>query len=140
YKGSLPSLQAVMSGEVQETFASGGAVAPHLKSGRLRPLAVTGLRPSALAPGLPTVADSGVPGFEVVAIDVVFAPAKTPTAIINRLNQEIVRVLNRSDAKDKLLSVGVEVATGTPEDLTATIKTEMAKWGKLIKDIGLRLE
>jgi tripartite-type tricarboxylate transporter receptor subunit TctC len=85
------------------------------------------------------VSASGLPGFEVAAIDVFAAPAKTPAAIIRRLNQEIVQVLNRADVKERLLNAGVEVVTSSPEELAATVKSEMAKWGKLIKDAGLRV-
>jgi len=112
----------------------------HIKAGRLKALAVTSARPSALAPGLPTMASSGVPGYESVAVNGMFAPAKTPAAIINRLNQEIVRFLNTSETKERLLIAGVEAVGSTPEQLAATIKSEIATWGKLIKDTGIRVE
>src|SRR6185503_19967014 len=102
--------------------------------GKLRALAVTGSRPSALLPGLPTVADSGFPGFEVVSIDVFVVPARTSAAIIRRLHQEITPVLNRPDIKERLLKAGIEVVTSSLEELAATMKFEMAKWGKLIKE------
>ena len=140
YKGAALAAIGLIGGEAHVAFSGAGGVAPHLKSGKVRPIAVTGIRPSMWLPELPTVASSGVPGFDVVAFDVVFVPAKTPTAIINRLNREIVQVLNRPEVKERLLLIGTEVVTSSPEEFAATLKTEMAKWGKLIKDIGLRTE
>lgn len=102
YKGNGPALNALLGGEVQLMFANAGSVAPHLKSGRLRALAVTTAQPSALAPGLPTMAASGLPGYRAEVPTGIFAPAKTPTTLVNLLNREIVRVLNRADVKEKL--------------------------------------
>jgi len=91
-----------------------------------------------MMPGLPTVAASGVPGFEAVSMFSVFAPAKTPNAIIERLNQEIVRVVNRVDVKEKFLGVGVESVGSTPQELGAAIKSEMTRLGKMINEAGIR--
>jgi tripartite-type tricarboxylate transporter receptor subunit TctC len=121
-------------------FATAGSVAPHVKSGRLRALAVASPQPSALAPGLPTIAASGVPGYEAVAFEGMFAPAKTPLAIIDRLSQEIARVLNRAEVKERFFNAGVETAGSTPEEFAAAIRSNVAKWGKLIKDAGIRDE
>ncbi len=140
YKGAAPGMIGLMGGEVHLTFAGAGSAVPHLKSGKIRALAVTGSRPSALLPGMPTVATSGLPGYEVESIDVVMVPAKTPAAIIKRLHQEIVQVLNKPDVKNKLLLAGVEVVTGTPDEVASMMKSEMAKWGKLIKDVGIRAD
>jgi tripartite-type tricarboxylate transporter receptor subunit TctC len=101
---------------------------------------VTSARPSALAPGMPTVAESGLPGYESATTYAIFAPAKTSAPIINRLNQEIVRALGRSDVKERFLSIGVEGTPGTPEQLAAAMKSDMARLGKLIKDKGIRAE
>lgn len=138
YRGVGPALTALISGEVQIMFPSAGAAAPHLKSGRLRALAVTTARPSALFPGLPTVAASGLPGYESVSVFGMFAPARTPAALINRLNQEIARALNRKDVKERLFNSGIETVGSSPEEFAATIKSDMAKWGKLIKEVGAR--
>jgi tripartite-type tricarboxylate transporter receptor subunit TctC len=86
------------------------------------------------------VATSGLPGFESTSMAGVFAPAKTPAAIINRLNREIVRALNQGDVKERLFNTGVEVVASTPAQLAATMKSEMAKYGKVIKDAGIRVE
>lgn len=97
-------------------------------------------QPSALAPGLPTVAASGLPSYESTSIAGVFAPANTPAAIINRLNQEMVQVLNRGDVKERLFNTGVGVVAGSPEQLADTVRSEMAKWGKVIKDAGIKAD
>ncbi len=139
YKGSAPAAVALIGGEVQLAFSSAGAATPHIKSGKMRALATTGLRPSQQLPELPLIADSGLPGFEVASIDVILVPIKTPAAIVTRLNREIVQVMNRADVKAKLLSIGTEVATSSPEETTALIKAETARWGKLIKEVGIRV-
>jgi tripartite-type tricarboxylate transporter receptor subunit TctC len=137
YKGTGPSLIGLLGGEVEMMFPTAGSVTPHLKSGRLRALAVTSLKPSALAPGLPVLADT-LPGYESVSLNGVFAPAHTPTPIINKLHQEIARVMNRQDVQEKLVHAGVDAMATTPEEFAATIRSEMAKWGKLIRDAGIR--
>jgi tripartite-type tricarboxylate transporter receptor subunit TctC len=140
YKGTAPAVLAVLTGEVQLAFSTATGAAPHLASGKLRALAVTSAQPSALFPGVPTIAASGLPGFEALTMTAVFAPAKTPAPVINRLNQEIVRTLNQPEAKEKFLNIGVEVAASSPQALAATVKSEVAKWGKLISDLGIRPE
>jgi len=140
YKGTGPALAASIGGHVQIMIAPAGAVAPYIKpGGRLKPLAVTSAQPSALVPGLPTVAAT-VPGYEVVSIIGFFAPAGTPEPVIARLNQEIARVLQRPDVKGRFFSSGAEAIGSTPEQFGAAMKSDMAKWGKLIKDAGLREE
>ena len=138
YKTSGTSVTSLLAGEVDLMFGNAPPVIPHIKSGRLRALAVTTLKPSVLMPGLPTIADSGLPGFEVSSSYAFFAPARTPAAIIGRLNQEIVRFLARADAKKKFLATGVEPVGGTPEQLVATIKSEMTRMGKVIRAAGIR--
>ena len=140
YKGSGPALNAVIAGETQLMFPSAGSVMQHVKAGRLRALAVTAAQPSALVPGLPTVAASGLPGYESVSPFGVFAPAKTPAAIVARLNRAIVQGLNDPDIKSRFLGAGVETVGSTPDELAAMLKSEMAKWGRLIKEAGIREE
>jgi len=139
YKGTPQALNAVVGGEVQLMFPNVGAALPHVKAGRLKALAVATPRPSALAPGLPTVA-SVLPGYEASAITGVFAPRQTPPALINRLNQEFVRLLERADIKDKLLSSGVEPVPSSPQQFATTIRAEVARLTKLIKETGIRAE
>src|SRR5262249_31048436 len=110
------------------------------KAGKLRPLAVTSAERTALVPGLPTVAESGVPGFEAVGMSGIFAPGKTPTAIINRLNQEVVRFLRTAEARETFFKAGADVVGSSPEQATATIKSEMATTSKLIQEVGIRVE
>jgi tripartite-type tricarboxylate transporter receptor subunit TctC len=140
YKGTGPAMNALLSGEVQVMFPTAGAVMPLANSGRLRPLAVTTAQPSALAPGMPTVAASGVPGYESASMLALFAPAKTPAAVIARLNQEVVRALARTDVKEKLASVAMEAAGGPPGELMAAVKGEMERMGKVIKATNMRAD
>jgi len=140
YRGNGPALTAVMSGQVQLIFPTAGSAAPHLKSGRLRVLAVASEKPSALFPGLLTVAAAGLPGYEASSIVGIFAPAKTPAAIISRLNAEIQLALNKPETRKRFFDAGVETIGGTPEQLAAAVKTEMTVLGKLIKDVGIRVD
>ena len=140
YKGEGPAVIGLLSGQVQVVFASGGALLAHIKSGRLKVLAVCSAQPSALVPGVPTVAASGVPGFESVTVIGFLAPAKTPAAIMGRLNKEMAQILRKSDVKEKFFNAGAEVVGSSPQDFAAMMKTDMAKWGKLIKDAGIRAD
>ena len=121
-------------------FPTAPAGLPYLKSAKLKALAVTSAGPSALLPGLITVAASGLPGYESGSILGIFAPAKTPDPIIQRLHQEIVRVLSNAEQKEKFLGLGLETVGNTPEQLGTLIKAEMTKWGKVIKDAGIKAE
>jgi len=136
YKGTGPALTAVMVGEVHAMFGSAGGAAPHVTSGRLRALAVGSAQPSPLAPGVPTLEASGLPGFLSEALHALFAPAGTPQAIVARLNQEVSRYLQSPEARDIFLKAGIEVAPGTPEELTATMKAEIARLGSVLKAAG----
>jgi tripartite-type tricarboxylate transporter receptor subunit TctC len=139
YKGAVLALNDVIGGQVQMMFPTAATVAPHLKSGKLKVLAVTTAQPSALLPGLPTVAAS-LPGYVSASVIGVFAPAATPAALVNRLNQEIVRVINRAEVKDKFFSSGVEIVGNTPAQFAAVMKSEIARMGKVIRDTGIRGE
>ena len=139
YKGAGPALVALIGGQVQLSFSSASSVMSHIKSGKLRGLAITSAQPSALAPGLPPVASS-VPGYELVGITALFAPAKTPVAVIRQLNQEMVRYLTQPDTKERYLSGGSEVVASSPEELAATMKAEMNRLGKVIRDAGITAE
>jgi len=139
YKGAGPALTALLAGELQLMFPTAGAVTPHVRAGRVRALAVTSAEPTALFPGVPTVAAS-LPGYESISIYGVFAPAKTPRTIIDKLNEEIVRFLNRADVKEKSFNAGMETVGGPPEQLAATVKSEMARMSKVIRDAGIRGE
>ena len=142
YKGSGDSITGLISGQVHLSFPPAGAVMTQVKAGKLRALAVTSSQPSVSVPDLPTLANSGVPGYgyDTGGATTIFGPAKTSAAIINRLHQEIVKVLNRSDMKDKLFSAGMEVVGSSPEELAATVKSDMVTWGKVIRDAGIRAD
>ena len=117
-------------------FGSAGGAAPHVKSGRLRALAVGSAQPSPLAPGVPTLEASGLPGFISEALHALFAPAGTPQAVVTRLNQEVTRYLQSPEARDIFLKAGIEVAPGTPDELTAVMKSEIARIDKVLKAAG----
>jgi len=137
FKGNVPGLTALVGGDVQLMFASATSAAPYVKAGRLRALAVTSARPSALAPDLPPIASAGLPGYDVRSIMGIFAPAKTPAAIIKRLNHDIVLALNKPDVKKKFIATGFEVVGSSPEQLSATMRSEMARFAKIIKASGI---
>ena len=136
YKAMGAVYTDLMAGEMHIAFGSAPGIMPHVKSGRLKGLAVTSARPSALAPGLPPVAATGLPGYDFVSPFGVFAPAATPRPIVNRLNEEIVRVLNTAEVKEKFFRSGLDVVGGTPEQLAAMVKSEMEKFGKILKQPG----
>ena len=122
-----------------ETTFSATTLRHQVKAGRLRALAVSTAQRSSLVPGLPAVAET-VPGYESISIFGVWAPAKTPEGAINRLNGEIAKVLTGADAKEKLFAVSVEPVASTPAQLDATVKAEIARLGKVIKDADIRLD
>ena len=140
YKTSAQEAVDLVSGQVQLTFFDAGTATRFMKTGAVRALAVGSAQPSPLFPGLPTIAAT-VPGYEAKPqINGVFAPAKTPDAIIKRLNHEIVRVLGMPEVRDKLLSAGVETVGTSPEAFAAEIKAEIAIMAKVIKAAGIRVE
>ena len=140
YKGSGLAVAGVAAGESQLLSASAAASASFIKSGKLRAIAVTSAQPSALLPGLPTVASSGLPGYDVSSLNGVLAVGKPPRAVINQLNRDIVRGLNSPEVKEKFLAVGVEPVGSTPEEFVARIKSEVVRIGKVVKDAGIKIE
>ena len=140
YKGTAPAVNALLAGEVQVMFTGAGSIMPHVESGRLRALAVTTAERSPLTPGLPTVAESGLPGYEFTSVVGIFAPAKTPPAIVNLLSQEIVNTLRKPDVNEMLFKSGVAGLGSTPEEFAARVKADIDRWRKLIQDTGIRVE
>jgi tripartite-type tricarboxylate transporter receptor subunit TctC len=138
YRGNGPAVNALIAGQVQVMFPTAGSVASHLKSGRVRALAITSAKPSALFPELPTVASAGLPGYECDSIIGAFAPAKVPPAIINRLSKEMAIAVNKPEIKQRFAGLGVETIGSSPEALAAAVKSEMTRLGKLITDAGIR--
>ena len=140
YKGGGPAVIGLLSNQAHMMFAPAAVAMPHVNSGKLRGLAVTTAQPSPLFPQLPTMSASGVPGYEYVAMFGEFVPAGTPPALVTRLSSEIQRCMQQPDVKAKFLAAGVESVGSTPERFGAIVKSEMAKWGKLIKDSGIRAD
>ena len=140
YKGGGPASTALLAGEAQLMFGSVPASIPHVKTGRLRGVAVTGLTRSMLVPELPTIAESGYPGFNVTAWGSLMAPAGTPRNIIRRLNEEAVRVVRLPEMRQPINNTGYEPTGTTPEQLAGFIRTESAVWAKVIRDANIRAE
>ena len=140
FKGSGPALTAMLGGQTQVMFSIAAAAIPHVKASRLKALAVTSSAPSALLPGLPTVAAAGLPGYESGTLMCIFAPAGTPPAIVGKLNQEIVRVLRQPETRDKFLGVGAEVVGSSIEQLTVAMKADAQRMGKVIRDANIRAD
>ncbi len=140
YKGSPPALQDVVGGQVTMTFDNITTAWPLAKAGKLRALAVTTAKRSPVAPDVPTLAESGLAGFEVGSWQGVFAPAGTPPAIVKRLNAEIVKILSMPDVKEKILALGAEPVGDTSEQFTAYVKTEVVKWSDVVKKSGAKVD
>ncbi len=140
YKGGGPAVLGLIGGQTQLMFATAASVKPHIDSGRLRAVAVTTASPSVLFPSLPTVAASGLPGYEALTLYGLFAPAKTPAAVVNLLNKEVVSVLTKAEVKERLARSGAEATSSTPEGFGAIVRDDIVRWGKLIKDAGIRAE
>jgi tripartite-type tricarboxylate transporter receptor subunit TctC len=138
YKGSGPALNALLGGEAHLMFTVANGGLPHVKSGRLRALAVTSAQPSALLPGLPTVASAGLAGYEASTMQALFAPARTPENIIQLLNQETLRVIQSPEMRERFFSAATEVVGSSPEQLRAAVTADMEKTARVIKATGLR--
>jgi tripartite-type tricarboxylate transporter receptor subunit TctC len=140
YKGNTPALVDVLAGQLQLMFPNSASGMTHIKAGRLKGLAATSSQPSTLLPGLPTISATGLPGYELVALFGILAPAKTPPQIVSRLNQEIVRFLKTPEVKVKFFAIAVEVVASSPDELAAAMKTDMVNIGKLVKAANIRAD
>ena len=138
FKGSGPALNALLGGQAQLMFTVANGGLPHVQSGRLRVLAVTSAQPSPLLPGVPTVSAAGVAGYEAVTMQALFAPARTPEAIVRALNQETLRVINAPELREKFSAAATEVVGGTPDQLRAAVAEDMSKLERVIKAAGMR--
>ena len=136
YKGAAPALTDIMGSHLSLIFVSMAAVLPLSNAGKVRPIAVASLARSPVMPDIPTVAESGYPGFEVTAGNGVLAPSKTPRAVINHLNQAMVKVLASPDIKERFAKSGVDAISGTPEEFTTDIRNEITRWAKVVKAIN----
>ncbi|MEO8628245.1 MAG: tripartite tricarboxylate transporter substrate binding protein [Betaproteobacteria bacterium] len=140
YKGSAPAVADLLGGKVDVMFDNAPNVLPQVKAGKLRALAVSSSKRSKTVPELPTVAESSVPDFDVQVWFGVVAPTGTPRSIVDKLNAEINRILQTPEVKSTFERQGVDVAGGTPEQFAAHLRTQMAKWAKVVKDTGAHLD
>ena len=138
YKGGAPALTALISGEVDMSYENSLVVTPHIKAGKVKALAVTGTKRSQLMPELPTIAESGLPGYNASGWYGLFAPAATPRPIVSRLNAEAVKALRLPDVVRTLSSQGAEPVGGSPEEFRAFVAAEIDKWAKLVKLTGMK--
>ena len=140
YKGTVPGLIDLISGQVHFILGIMQATLPHAKAGRIRALAVSSLKPSPSAPDLPTISASGVPGFEFSSWNGVHVPAGTSKAIIVKLHAELLKILALPEVKERMFELGLEPVGSTPEELGALVNANIEKWGKLIRELGVRAE
>jgi len=140
YKGGGPASLALLTGEVSMILGEPAGVLPHIRAGKLRALAVTSARRFPAMPDLPTVADTGLPGYEVISWNGVLAPAGTPQDIIAKLNAAFVKAIRAPQLRDKLLASGFEPVGSTPEEFGTHIRAETAKWAKVVKATGMKID
>jgi tripartite-type tricarboxylate transporter receptor subunit TctC len=138
YKGNAPAVTSVVSGEAQAVFGGIAHTGPQVRAGRLRALGVAGTQRSPLLPEVPTIAESGLPGFEVSAWYGLLAPGATPRAILDRLNGAAMRILELPDVRQRLRSEAFETPADTPESMAAAIRAELAKWAAVVKEAGIK--
>jgi tripartite-type tricarboxylate transporter receptor subunit TctC len=140
YKGGGPAMADLVGGQISGSFASMPSAIPFVRAGKLRALAVTAPKRSPAEPTVPTISEAGIPGFSVLDWQGLFTTAKTPPAIVNKLNAEVVRILALPDVVEKLAVAGVEIQTSTPKAWGDFVKSEIAKWSKVVKEAGVKVE
>jgi tripartite-type tricarboxylate transporter receptor subunit TctC len=140
YKGAGPALIDLIGGQIQMMFGGTLSVAPHVKAGRLRALAVTSLKRRPETPEQPTVSETIVPGFEAVEWFGVIGPARLPKPLLARLHAELLQAVNHPEMKERILADGMDILTGTPDEFAAHIRQELAKWRKVVKQSGITAE
>jgi len=140
YKGGGPAMADLVGGQISGSFASMPSSIPFVRAGKLRALAVTAPKRSPAEPQIPTISEAGIPGFAVLDWQGLFTTGKTPPAIVNKLNAEVVRILALPDVVEKLAVAGVEIQTSTPREWGDFVKSEIAKWGKVVKEAGIKVE
>ena len=140
YKGGGPALTEVIGGQVQALFSLALVATPQVKAGKVRALAITSVKRSRVAPEIPTVAESGFPGFEVIGWFGWLAPARTPAEIVTRLNTDIVKVLRSTETQDRLIALGCEPVGNTPQQFATFVSAERDKWAKVIKQADIKLD
>jgi tripartite-type tricarboxylate transporter receptor subunit TctC len=140
YKGVPASLVGVISGEAQLSFAIMQAGFPHVKTGRLKALGVSSARRSSSAPEVPTISEAGVPGYEFISWNAIHVPARTPKAIITKIQADVIEALAAPDVRKRMFGLGMEAVGSTPRELAELVRSDIAKWSKVIKDSGVRVE
>lgn len=140
YKGTVPGVTDLVAGQVHIMFAIIQSSLPYVQAGRLKALAVSSAKRAASAPEVPTIAESGLPGYEFISWNGVHLPAATPRPIAGKLNTELLRIIALPDVKEKMLGLGMDIAGGTPEEFGALVKSDIAKWAKVIREAGITAE
>ena len=140
YKGGGPAAAAVLAGEAQVLFASVASSVPQVKAGKLKALATTGTKRSKVVPDLPTIAESGYPGFDVSSWYALLVPAKTPAAIVNKIRGAAIKAVEQPDVQEAMSRQGLDVETSTPQELAARISSETALWAGVIKEAGIKAD
>jgi tripartite-type tricarboxylate transporter receptor subunit TctC len=140
YKGTQPALTDMLGGRVPVMFDGVITSLPHIRTGKLRPIAVASLTRSQLLPDVPTMTEAGLPGFETVGLATLMAPAGTPSDIVHKLSMEIAAIVRMPDVRDQLVGMGLEVVGSTPAEFTEYIRAESKKWGKVIRDAKIKAE
>ena len=140
YKGNVPALLDVVAGNAQISFATLATVMPHVKSGRLKPLGVLGAHRSAALPGVPTIAEAGVPGFDVGNWTALFAPAGTPAPVVAKLNAEVLRVMKLPEIQARMVDEGMRTTAMTPKQFGDFVQGEVKRWGEVVKRVGVTAE
>ena len=140
YKGGAPAIADLIAGQVQLMFESTNSIAPHVKAGRVRPLAVTGEKRAISLPEVPTLIEAGVPGYEVNAWSGIITTAGVPRPVLDKLNAAVNRAINQPDAKERLAQLGSEGGGGTPEQFAALIRRDSAKWADVVKRSGAKID
>jgi tripartite-type tricarboxylate transporter receptor subunit TctC len=140
YKGGAPSVAAAAAGEVQAVFDQSAAVMPQARAGKLRAIAVTSGKRAEFAPELPTFVESGVPGFDVIVWNAIFAPGGTPRAIVERVNADINRVLKQPEVRERFAGLGLLPVGGTAAAFNDYFRSEIGRWAKVSKEAGVKIE
>jgi tripartite-type tricarboxylate transporter receptor subunit TctC len=140
YKGAAPAVQDVLAGHVQVMFDNASSAIPNIKAGRVRPLGVASLHRYPSLPDLPTIAEEGVPGYETTIWLAFFAPAKTPPALVQKLNREVQEAVNSAEYKERLAALDMQPRVSTPQELSAYLKADLAKWARVVKEAGIKPE
>jgi len=140
YKGSAPAVTDLMGGQVDIMFDSLSSARPYVEAGKLKALAVTTAKRSTAFPNVPTVAESGLPGYELSGWYAVFVPAKTPKAVVDRLHAELVKALKQDDVRARFALIGADPVGSSPQELAATLKTETARWEKIVRERNIKAD